>query len=149
MSNDNVVYLKDKKFKIYVSALTPLGLDEHNRISTTDNRLLRRIVRDSKFRAYPAVRTLDVWDSVRLGEEKNIFPYQEEADVMYNTALIYELPILKHYAEPMLYGVPQDSPHYAEAKRLIKFLSYILGLDSEAVPPNSLLREFIGGSCFY
>lgn len=140
---------KEKKFKIYVSALTPLGLDEHNRISTTDNRLLRRIVRDSKFRAYPAIRTLEVWDSVRLGEEKNIFPYQEEADVMFNTALVYELPILKQYAEPMLYGVPQDSPHYAEAKRLIKFLSYIMGLDSESVPPNSLLREFIGGSCFY
>ena len=140
---------KDKKFKVYVSALTPLSLDEHNRISTTDNRLLRRIVRDSKFRAYPALRTLEVWDSVRLGEEKNIFPYQEEADVMFNTALVYELPILKHYAEPMLYGVPQDSPYYSEAKRLIKFLSYILGLDSEAVPPNSLLREFIGGSCFY
>ena len=140
---------KDKKFKIYVSALTPLSLDEHNRISTTDNRLLRRIVRDSKFRNYPAVRTLAVWDSVRLGEEKNIFPYQEEADVMFNTALVYELPILKHYAEPMLYGVPADSPYYSEAKRLIKFLSYIMGLDSEFVPPNSLLREFIGGSCFY
>lgn len=140
---------KDRKFKIFVSALIPLNIDEHNRISTADNRLLRRIVRDSKFRAYPAIRTLDVWDSVRAGEEKNIFPYQEEADVMYNTALVYELPILKHYAEPMLYGVPQDSPYYSEAKRLIKFLSYILGIDSENVPPNSLLREFIGGSCFY
>lgn len=140
---------KDKKFKIYVSALTPLGFDEHNRISTSDSRLLRRLVRDSKFRAYPAIRTLDVWESVRKGEEKNIFPFQEEADIMFNTALVYELPILKQYAEPMLYGVPEDSVYSSEAKRLIKMLSYVLGLDSEAVPPNSLLREFIGGSCFY
>ncbi len=140
---------RDKKYKIYVSALTPLNLDEHNRISTSDNRLLRRIVRDNQFRSYSAERTLAVWESVRRGEEKNIFPYQEEADVVFNTALVYELPILKHFVEPLLYGVDEHSVYFAEAKRLIKFMSYILGIDTYQVPKNSLIREFIGGSFFY
>ena len=138
----------DRKYRIYISALTQLNIDEHNRIPTTDGRLLRRIVRDAKTRGYSAKDTISRWDSVRRGEEKNIFPYQESCDVMVNSALIYELSVLKPYAEPLLYSVPKDSPEYVEAKRLLKFLDYFLTIPSEQVPRNSLIREFIGGSVF-
>ncbi|SFR85616.1 nucleoside kinase [[Clostridium] aminophilum] len=139
---------KDKKFKIYISALTQLNIDEHNRIPTTDGRLIRRIIRDARTRGHGAQATIAMWDSVRRGEEKNIFPYQDEADVMFNSALLYELSVLKQFAEPLLYRVPRDSEEYPEAKRLLKFLSYFLGVSSETVPNNSLLREFVGGGCF-
>ncbi len=138
----------DSSYKIYISALTPLNLDEHNRISTSDNRLLRRILRDARTRGNNAARTIKMWDSVRRGEENNIFPYQNEADAMFNSALIYELPALKIQVEPLLFTVPQDSDEFYEAKRLLKFLEYFLGIDSSTVPANSLLREFIGGGCF-
>lgn len=141
--------LPDKnKFKIYISALTQLNIDEHNRISTTDSRLIRRIVRDAKTRGSSAQKTIGMWYSVRRGEEKNIFPYQEEADVMFNSALIYELAVLKQYAEPLLFGVERDSKEYLEAKRLLKFLDYFVGVETDYIPMNSLLREFIGGGCF-
>lgn len=136
------------KFKIYISALTSLNIDQHNRISTTDGRLIRRIVRDARTRGNTAQATIDMWNSVRRGEERNIFPYQEEADVMFNSALIYELSVIKQYAEPLLFAISHDSPEYIEAKRLLKFLDYFLGVSGEAVPNNSILREFIGGSCF-
>ena len=139
---------KESKFKIYISALTQLNVDEHNRISTTDCRLLRRIVRDARTRGINAQETLARWQSVRKGEEKNIFPFQEEADVMFNSALIYELSVLKQYVEPLLFGIPTDSPYYTEAKRMLKFMDYFLGASSDGVPANSLLREFIGGGCF-
>lgn len=139
---------KESRFKIYISALTQLNVDEHNRISTTDCRLIRRIVRDARTRGATAEETLARWQSVRAGEEKNIFPYQEEADVMFNSALIYELAVLKQYVEPLLFGIPVDSPYYTEAKRMLKFMDYILGVSSDIVPANSLLREFIGGGCF-
>lgn len=139
---------KESKFKIYISALTQLNVDEHNRISTTDCRLIRRIVRDARTRGATAEETLARWQSVRAGEEKNIFPYQEEADVMFNSALIYELAVLKQYVEPLLFGIPVDSLYYTEAKRMLKFMDYILGVSSDIVPANSLLREFIGGGCF-
>ena len=139
---------KESKFKIYISALTQLNVDEHNRISTTDCRLIRRIVRDARTRGATAEETLARWQSVRAGEEKNIFPYQEEADFMFNSALIYELAVLKQYVEPLLFGIPVDSPYYTEAKRMLKFMDYILGVSSDIVPANSLLREFIGGGCF-
>lgn len=139
---------KESKFKIYISALTQLNVDEHNRISTTDCRLIRRIVRDARTRGATAEETLARWQSVRAGEEKNIFPYQEEADVMFNSALIYELAVLKQYVEPLLFGIAVDSPYYTEAKRMLKFMDYILGVSSDIVPANSLLREFIGGGCF-
>ena len=138
----------DRKYRIYISALTQLNIDEHNRIPTTDGRLLRRIVRDAKTRGYSAQETISRWESVRRGEEKNIFPYQESCDVMVNSALIYELSVLKPYAEPLLYSVPKDSPEYVEAKRLLKFLDYFLTIPSEQIPKNSLIREFIGGSVF-
>ena len=128
--------------------MTQLNVDEHNRIPTTDGRLIRRMVRDARTRGTNAEETLMRWKSVRNGEENHIFPYQEEADAMFNSALIYELSVLKQYAEPLLFGIPQDSPCYLEAKRLIKFLDYFLGVSSEEVSKNSLLREFIGGSCF-
>lgn len=141
--------LPDKnKFKIYISALTQLNIDEHNRISTTDSRLIRRIVRDAKTRGSSAQKTIGMWYSVRRGEEKNIFPYQEEADVMFNSALIYELAVLKQYAQPLLFGVERDSKEYLEAKRLLKFLDYFVGIETDYIPMNSLLREFIGGGCF-
>lgn len=140
---------KENKFKIYVSALTQLNVDDHNRIPTTDTRLLRRIVRDNQYRGTNAERTIELWPSVRRGEEKNIFPFQEEADVMFNSALIYELAVLKQYAEPLLFKVDPKSKCYSEAKRLFKFLDYFLGVSSEAVPQNSIIREFIGGSCFH
>lgn len=139
---------KDSKFKIYISALTQLNIDEHNRVPTTDGRLLRRMVRDSKTRGASAQNTIRMWSSVRKGEEENIFPYQESADVMFNSALVYELAVLKQYAEPLLFGIPRDCDEYLEAKRLLKFLDYFLGVSSEDIPKNSILREFIGGSCF-
>lgn len=140
---------KENKFKIYISALTQLNLDEHNRIPTTDTRLLRRIVRDNQYRGMPASQTIEMWPSVRRGEERNIFPFQEQADIMFNSALVYELAILKQYAEPLLFQIDKQDPYYAEAKRLIKFLDYFLGVSSEEVPRNSIIREFIGGSCFH
>ncbi|HIQ98622.1 MAG TPA: Flp pilus assembly complex ATPase component TadA [Candidatus Scybalocola faecavium] len=148
--NDDLTYSihKDSKFKIYISALTQLNVDEHNRIPTTDGRLIRRIVRDAAARGSSCARTIAMWDSVRRGEEENIFPYQESADVMFNSVLIYELAILKLYAEPHLFGISKEQPEYDEAKRLLKFLDYFLGVSSENVPQNSILREFIGGSCF-
>lgn len=138
----------ENKFKIYISALTQLNIDEHNRIPTTDGRLLRRLVRDARTRGASAQRTIAMWPSVRKGEEENIFPYQEEADVMFNSALIYELAVLKQYVEPLLFGIDKSSAEYIEAKRLLKFLDYFVGIGSEVVPTNSLLREFIGGGCF-
>ena len=148
--NERMTYSihKDSKFKIYISALTQLNVDEHNRIPTTDGRLIRRIVRDAATRGASAQRTIAMWNSVRRGEEENIFPYQEEADVMFNSALIYELSVLKQYAEPLLFNVPQNTPQYDEAKRLLKFLDYFLGVSSENIPQNSIIREFVGGSCF-
>lgn len=139
---------KEKKFKIYVSALTQLNVDDHNRIPTTDARLLRRIVRDNQYRGVDAAKTIKMWPSVRRGEEKYIFPFQEEADIMFNSALVYEFSILKQFAEPLLFNIERNSPEFLEAKRLIKFLDYFLGVSSEDVPKNSILREFIGGSCF-
>ena len=139
----------DSKFKIYISALTSLNIDQHNRIPTTDGRLIRRIVRDARTRGNSATDTIAMWNSVRRGEEKNIFPYQEEADVMFNSALLFELSVIKPYAEPLLFAIPHDAPEYQEAKRLLKFLDYFLGVSGEAVPNNSILREFIGGSCFH
>lgn len=136
------------KYKIYVSALSQINLDEHNRIPSSDGRLLRRIVRDAMTRGNDACATISRWDSVRRGEEDNIFPYQEEADIMFNSAQIYELAVLKQYAEPLLFAVPRDCPEYQEAKRLLKFLEYFLNIKSEDIPNTSLLREFIGGSCF-
>ena len=137
-----------EKFKIYISALTQLNIDEHNRIPTTDGRLIRRIVRDARTRGTSAKDTIARWPSVRRGEEQNIFPFQEEADVMFNSALVYELACLKVYAEPLLFGIDKSEPEYQEAKRLLKFLDYFVPVPSEGVPFNSLLREFIGGSCF-
>lgn len=137
------------KFKIYISALTQLNIDEHNRIPSTDGRLIRRIVRDARTRGSSATRTIAMWSSVRRGEEENIFPYQEEADVMFNSSLLYELAVLKQYVEPLLFGVDRDSEEYLEAKRLLKFFDYFVGIGSEYVPTNSLLREFIGGGCFH
>ena len=139
---------EDAKYRIYVSALNQINLDEHNRVPSSDGRLLRRIVRDAMTRGNDARETISRWDSVRKGEEDNIFPYQEEADVMFNSAQIYEIAVLKQYAEPLLFAVPKDCPEYQEAKRLLKFLEYFLNIPSEAIPKTSLLREFIGGSCF-
>ena len=138
----------ENKFKIYISALTQLNIDEHNRIPTTDGRLIRRIVRDARTRGASAQRTISMWPSVRRGEEMNIFPYQEEADVMFNSALIYELAVLKPYVEAQLFGMDRECPEWLEAKRLLKFMDYFVGIGSENVPTNSLLREFIGGGCF-
>lgn len=148
--NDRLSYSlpKESKFKIYLSALTQLNIDEHNRIPTTDGRLIRRIVRDAKTRGTSAKKTIAMWPSVRKGEEENIFPFQEEADVMFNSALIYELALLKQYAEPLLFGIGRDEPEYPEANRLIKFLDYFLGIPNDFIPINSIAREFIGGSCF-
>lgn len=148
--NDRLSYSlpKESKFKIYLSALTQLNIDEHNRIPTTDGRLIRRIVRDARTRGTSAKKTIAMWPSVRKGEEENIFPFQEEADVMFNSALIYELALLKQYAEPLLFGIGRDEPEYPEANRLIKFLDYFLGIPNDFIPINSIAREFIGGSCF-
>ncbi len=138
----------DNIFRIYISALTQLNVDEHNRIATTDGRLIRRMIRDARTRGNSARKTIAMWQSVRRGEEQNIFPYQENADAMFNSALIYELSVLKQYAEPLLFAIPKEVPEYQEAKRLLKFLDYFLGVSSENIPKNSILREFIGGSCF-
>jgi uridine kinase len=140
---------KESKFKIYVSALTSMNIDDHNRIPTTDNRIIRRIVRDHQFRGSNAMSTIKRWPSVRRGEEKNIFPFQESADVMFNSALMYELSVLKTYADPLLAEIDNSSEEYSEARRLIEFLSYFVPIDSKDVPANSIIREFIGGSCFY
>ncbi len=148
--NDKMSYAlpKESKFKIYISALTTLNIDGHNRIPTTDGRLLRRMVRDARTRGSDARRTIQMWPSVRRGEEENIFPFQEDADVMFNSALIYELAVLKQFAEPLLFQIPKEAPEYYEAKRLLKFLSYFLNVTSESLPNNSICREFVGGSCF-
>ncbi len=148
--NDKMSYAlpNDSKYKIYISALTSLNVDEHNRIPTTDGRLLRRMVRDARTRGISAKQTIAQWPSVRRGEEENIFPYQESADAMFNSVLIYELCVLKTYAEPLLYGIGKNEPEYFEAKRLLKFLDYFLGVSSENLPNNSIVREFVGGSCF-
>ncbi len=138
----------ESKFKIYISALTQLNIDEHNRIPTTDGRLIRRLVRDARTRGASAMKTISMWPSVRRGEEENIFPFQEQADVMFNSSLLYELAVLKQYVEPLLFGVDKESEEYLEAKRLLKFFDYFVGIGSEYVPTNSLLREFIGGGCF-
>ena len=139
----------ESKYKIYISALTNINIDEHNRIPTTDGRLLRRMVRDARTRGTGARRTIEMWPSVRRGEEENIFPFQEEADAMFNSVLIYELAVLKQYAEPLLFSITKDMPEYYEAKRLLKFLDYFLGVSSEPIPNNSICREFVGGSCFH
>ena len=139
---------KENKFKIYISALTQLSIDEHNPLPTSDGRLIRRIVRDARTRATSARETIAMWDSVRRGEEKYIFPFQEEADEMFNSALVYEMAVLKTYAEPQLFAIPKDCPEYLEAKRLLKMLDYFLGIPTDDIGNNSLIREFIGGSCF-
>jgi len=138
----------DHKFKIYISALTQLNIDNHNRIPTTDVRKLRRIVRDNRTRGRNAEITLLSWPAVRRGEDKNIFPFQEEADVMFNSTLVYELGVLKHYAEPLLKEIGRESRAYSEAQRLLRFLSYCLAIDEKVIPNNSIIREFIGGSYF-
>jgi len=148
--NDRLSYSlpKESKYRIYISCLTQLNIDEHNRISTTDARLLRRIERDARTRGTSARNTLKMWPSVRRGEERNIFPFQESADVVFNSALIYETALLKPYIEPLLFGIPKDCEEYIEAKRLLKFLDYFLTIPSDDVPKTSILREFIGGSCY-
>ena len=148
--NDKLSYSlpKESKFKIYISALTQLCVDEHNRIPSTDGRLIRRMVRDARTRGASAADTIRMWPTVRKGEELNIFPYQEDADAMFNSASVYELAVLKQYAEPLLFGIDKESNEYQEAKRLLKFLDYFLGISSEDIPKNSIVREFIGGSCF-
>jgi uridine kinase len=138
----------EKKFKVFVSALTQLNMDDHNRIPTTDTRLIRRIVRDYRTRGSNARESIDMWPSVLRGENKYIFPFQDEADSFFNTALIYEMCVLKQFAEPLLFGVPKSAQAYTEARRLIKFLGSFLGVSSEQVAVKSILREFIGGSCF-
>ncbi len=140
---------REQKFKIYISALTQLNLDHHNRVPTTDARVLRRVVRDNQFRGHSALRTLETWPSVRRGEEANIFPFQEEADAMFNSHLVYELAVLKCCAEPLLAEIGPEQTEYAEARRLGKFLSYFLPLEPDAIPTNSIIREFIGGSVFH
>ena len=139
---------EESKYKIYISALTNINIDEHNRIPTTDGRLLRRLVRDARTRGADAKRTISMWPSVRRGEEENIFPYQEDADAMFNSVLIYELAVLKQFAEPLLFQISKEDKEYHEAKRLLKFLDYFLGVTSESLPNNSICREFVGGSCF-
>jgi len=138
--------VRGEAFRIYVSALTQLNLDRHNRVSTTDTRLIRRIVRDARERGYNAAQTIANWESVRRGEKRHIFPYQENADVMFNSALAYEVAALKPFAEPLLRQVPFGTPEHIEAKRLLAFLEWFLPLDVNLVPDNSLLREFLGGS---
>jgi uridine kinase len=139
---------QENKFNIYISAITSMRIDRYNRIPTTDLRLIRRMVRDNRYRGTPAPRTIDLWPSVRKGEEKNIFPFQEKADAMFNSSLIYDLPMLKPMALPLLNKITKDMPQYAEARRLIEFLSYFVSAPTDLVPANSILREFIGGSLF-
>ena len=138
----------EQKFRLYVSALTTLNIDDHNWISTSDSRLLRRIVRDYKYRGVSAIDTIARWPSVRRGEEKWIFPFQENADAMFNSSLLFELAVMKRYVEPILRQVPNDTPHYEEAYRLLRFLSYFEPLAEKDIPRTSLLREFLGGSTF-
>ena len=142
-------FIPKKKYKIYISALTEINMDDHNRICTSDNRLLRRIIRDNRTRGYGVDHTLKLWPSVRRGEEKYIFPFQDDADATINSALIYEIGVLKTYVEPLLYSVDSDSPYYEEAKRLINFLRLFLPIPADAIPADSILREFIGGSYFH
>ena len=143
------IFRKDK-FKIYVSALTQLNVDSHNRVPTTDTRIIRRMVRDSSFRGHSPIRTIQMWRSVRRGEERNIFPYQESADVVFNSALVYELAILKKHIVPKLKEITRDMPEYSEANRLLKFLEYFNSIEDDNMIPNtSILKEFIGNSCFY
>ena len=139
---------KDRKFKIYVSPLIDLNIDDLDSISTTDLRLLRRIIRDNRTRGYNAVETIKLWQNVRTGEEKNIFPYQEEVDEVYNTGLIYEIGVLKLYALPLLYQIRPDSEYYESVRKLIRFLDMFLCIPSDSVPEESILREFIGNSFF-
>lgn len=138
----------ENKFRIFVSAINQLNIDDHNRISTTDCRIIRRIVRDNKFRGHDAAATIGTWDKVVAGEEKNIFPYQENADVMFNSSTIYELAVLKTHVEPLLFSLDKNSSEFTDAKRIMKFLDYVLAADSELVPKNSIIKEFLGGSCF-
>ncbi|MBL7966339.1 MAG: nucleoside kinase [Prolixibacteraceae bacterium] len=138
----------ENTFRIFLSALTQISIDDQNHISTTDNRLIRRMIRDSKYRSYSAQDTIRRWPSVRTGEDKNIFPYQENADVMFNSALIYELAVLKKYAEPLLKSVTESQSEFSESNRLLKFLSYFKTIDEQEIPPTSLIREFLGGSSF-
>ena len=140
---------RDKKYKIYISPLTELNIDNHNRISTSDNRLLRRIVRDNRTRGYSVEHTLSQWSNVRKGEEKWIFPYQDENDATINSAAIYEIGVLKTYVEPLLYSVEADSPYYEDAKRLINFLRLFLPISADCIPEDAVIREFIGGSYFH
>ncbi len=148
--NDNLTpsIPSSQKFKIYISALTVLNIDYYNRISTTDTRIIRRTVRDNQFRGYNAKRTLSAWSSITAGEEKNIFPYQEDADVMFNTSLIYEINALRNYALPLFEQITPEDEEYSEAKRLCKFLKYFEPIDTEYIPRNSLLQEFLGNSIF-
>ena len=140
---------KESKYKIYISCLTTLNIDDHNRIPTTDARLLRRIERDARTRGYSAQATIKLWPSVRRGEENNIFPFQDSADMIFNSSLIYETSLLKPYVQPLLFGVPRDSEEYIEAKRLLKFLNYFLPIPADNIPKTSLMREFIGGGCYH
>ena len=149
LNEDLTISIERKnKFKIYINALTQLNIDNHNRIHTSDTRKLRRIVRDNKYRSYTASQTLNMWGNIREGEEEHIFPFQDDADVIINSALIYELGILKTYAEPLLFSVDENDPMYSEAIRLINFLRNFLPIPSDYIPQDSVLREFIGGSCF-
>lgn len=148
--NDQLSYSlpKESKYKIYISCLTTLNVDDHNYIPTTDARLLRRIERDARTRGYSARATIQMWPSVRRGEENNIFPFQDSADMIFNSALIYEIALLKPHVEPLLFSVPKDCEEYIEAKRLLKFLNYFLPIPADDVPKTSLMREFIGGGCY-
>ena len=139
---------EENKFKIYISCMTSLNIDEHNRIPSTDARLLRRMVRDARTRGNSAQHTFELWPKVRMGEDMNIFPFQDDADAVFNSVLIYELAVIKQFAEPLLFNVRQNEPAYYEAKRLLKFLEYFVGVDTASVPTNSLLREYVGGGCF-
>ena len=139
---------KEQKYKIYISALTVLNMDHYNRISTTDTRLVRRIVRDNQFRGYTAAQTISTWHNVNRGEQRNIFPFQEDADSIFNTSLIYELGALKAEAEPLLENIKNDQPEYAEAQRLLEILRYFEPISKDIVPSHSLLKEFLGGGDF-
>ncbi len=149
--NDQFTYAlpKESKYRVYISCLTTLNIDDHNRIPSTDARLLRRIERDARTRGYSAQATIKMWPSVRRGEENNIFPFQDSADMIFNSALIYETALLKPYVQPLLFGVPRDSEEYIEAKRLLKFLNYFLPIPADNIPKTSLMREFIGGGCYH
>lgn len=149
--NDQFTYAlpRQSKYRVYISCLTTLNVDDHNRIPTTDARLLRRIERDARTRGYSAQATIKMWPSVRRGEENNIFPFQDSADMVFNSSLIYETSLLKPYVQPLLFGVPRDSEEYIEAKRLLKFLNYFLPIPADSIPKTSLMREFIGGGCYH